>query len=105
MMFEPFWWLAPIEYGFHSSKSIQRPSRPPHTRLIVLLRGTAAPCAEASPIGVSAETAATAAAPLITSRRRARPVSTVIFPSRRVGSHYAGLRTTVEPAARFHPTK
>src|SRR5271165_465632 len=68
-MFGPFWWLAPIEYGFHRSKSTQRPSRPPHTRLIVRLRGGAAGCAVARPIGVSAATAVAAAAPCMTLRR------------------------------------
>src|SRR6516164_10512545 len=70
MMFGPFWWLAPIEYGFHRSKSTQRPSREPdHTRVIVRLRGGAAGCAVARPIGVSA---AAAAAPAMTARRPGR---------------------------------
>src|SRR5271166_2089142 len=72
MMFGPFWWLAPIEYGFQRSKSTQRPSRPPHTRLIVRLRGGAAGCAVARPIGVSAAAAVAAAAPLRTLRRPVR---------------------------------
>jgi hypothetical protein len=69
--------LEPIEYGFHSSKSTQRPSRPPQTRVIVLLRGGAAGCAVARPIGVSAAAAA-ATAPCMTARRRGRG-STLLF--------------------------
>src|SRR5574341_2373241 len=38
----PFWWLDPMEYGFHRSKSTHRPSRLPiHVRISVRLRGTA----------------------------------------------------------------
>src|SRR5690348_12084164 len=86
MMFGPFWWLEPIEYGFHSSKSTQRPSREPdHTRVMVRLRGGAAVCASALCHGVSA--AAPAASPAFRTVRRAGVnVSAIfVFPLLRAG--------------------
>src|SRR5271166_7053456 len=90
MIFGPFWWLAPIEYGFHRSKSTQRPSREPdHTRVIVRLRGGAAGWAVARPIGVSAAAAVAATAPLRTLRR---PVCIRVVLFTMVGSFPFGRR-------------
>src|SRR6516162_340041 len=49
MRLGPFWWLEPIEYGFHKSQSTQRPSRPPQTRIIVRSRATCCRSARAVP--------------------------------------------------------
>src|SRR6516162_5419351 len=47
MRLGPFWWLEPIEYGFHKSQSTQRPSRPTQTRIIVCSRMTGGKSARA----------------------------------------------------------
>src|SRR5580704_13806357 len=68
MRFGPFWWLAPIAYGFHRSQSTQRPSRPPQTRIIVRSRATCGRSARALSHGKTAPRPASMPA-LIRSRR------------------------------------
>src|SRR6516165_2575785 len=70
MRLGPFWWLEPIEYGFHKSQSTQRPSRPPQTRIIVRSRAIGGRSASALHQGI--KTAAPAPRPALIRSRRPR---------------------------------
>src|SRR5215471_9618999 len=99
MRFGPFWWLEPIEYGFHRSQSTQRPSRPPQTRIIVRSRAIGGRSARAACHGSNA--AAPAARPVFrTSRRpsdaadRSSGISSLPYPAEtRALGGYCAVRT------------